>query len=543
MFHPRAPLALLLPALLLAGCSDDDSAADAGDDIPEAGDGADADADDGDDGGGEDVAADDAPLWPDGPVDVRFPDGFLWGTASAAYQVEGRAAPDGGTVASNWSEWEDDLHIVDHQTSGRGAGFWDLYEEDFDRAVSLGHNAVRIGVEWARIEPERGVWDDEALDHYVAVVRAARARGLQVFVTLYHWVVPPWVQSRARDVDLLRAADDGFEAAFEAFARHVVPALAGDVDQWIPLNEPFSVMSAGYLSGDHPPGGILDLDGAQRAGMHFIFAHARAAAAIRELDVADADGDTVPALVGNAAVASLFPPKNPADPDDVFASERIEYIVNDVFPEAWTSGRLDANMDGDFDDADTTPPEGTFPELAGTLDWIGINYYGPGRAEAGAFRSIAPLHGLPLIDVARYDPRLPHNEMGREIDAGSFLATLRRYARWGLPLYVTENGCSDSGDTQRPFYLLEHVRAVGAAIAEGIDLRGYLHWSLTDNFEWAYGFGERFGLYRVDFDDAALPREETAAARLYRQITAAGGIDDAIWTEWALERYPTDTRP
>ncbi|MBN1771700.1 MAG: glycoside hydrolase family 1 protein [Deltaproteobacteria bacterium] len=544
MFRTPAPLAPLAAALLLAGgCSDDDSAADVGPDVPDVPDGADGDADGDDDGSVADVPADDAALWPDAPVDVRFPDGFLWGSASAAYQVEGRRAPDGGTVASNWSEWEDQLHIIDHQTSGRGAGFWELYEEDLDRAVSMGHNAVRLGVEWARIEPERDVWDDEALEHYRTVVRAARDRELQVFVTLYHWVVPLWVQSQLGRVDLLRAEGTEFEDEFEEFARHVVPALAAEVDQWIPLNEPFTVMSAGYLSGDHPPGGILDLDGAQLAGVHFIFAHARAAAAIRELDLIDADGDTVPALVGNAAVAGLFPPKNPADPDDVFASERIEYIVNDVFPEAWTSGRLDVNMDGDFDDVDTVPPEGTFPELAGTLDWLGINYYGPGRAEAGAFGGVAPLHGLPLLDVDRYDPLLPHNEMRREIDAGSFLATVRRYGRWGLPLYVTENGCSDSGDTQRPFYLLEHVRVVGVALGEGFDLRGYLHWSLTDNFEWSYGFGERFGLYRIDFADEALPREETAAARLYREIIAAGGIDDAIWGTWALPRYPTDGRP
>lgn len=543
MFRSLAPLALFLLAPAAAGCSDDDSTVDAGPDAPDVPDGADADGDDDADGAPEDVVVDDAALWPDGPVDVRFPEGFLWGSASAAYQVEGRAAPDGGSIASNWSEWEDGLHVIDHQTSGRGAGFWELYEEDFDRAVSLGHNAIRLGVEWARIEPERDVWDDEPLLHYLTVVQAARARGLQVFVTLYHWVVPTWVQSPRTGVDLLSDPGTEFEDEFEEFARHVVPVLAADVDQWVPLNEPFTVMSAGYLSADHPPGGILDLEGAQTAGVHFIFAHARAAAAIRELDLVDADGDTVPALVGNAAVANLFPPKDPADPDDVFASERIEYIVNDVFPEAWTSGRLDVNMDGDVDDLDTDPPEGTYPELANTLDWLGINYYGPGRAEAGAFRAIAPLHGLPLIDVDKYDPLLPHNEMRREIDAGGFLATLRRYRQWDLPLYITENGCSDSGDSQRPFYLLEHVRVLAVALAEGLDLRGYLHWSLTDNFEWSYGFGERFGLFRIDFADEALPREETAAARLYREITGANGIDDAIWGAWSLPRYPSDERP
>jgi len=303
------------------------------------------------------------------------------------------------------------------------------------------------------------------------------------------------------------------------------------------------VLSAGYLAGEHPPGKLLDLEGAQQAAVRLIFAHARAAAAIRELDLADADGDGEPARIGHAAVANPFYPKDPSNPADVFGAERISYIVNDAFIEAWTSGRLDVNLDGDFDDADTTPPEGRFDELAGTLDWIGVNYYGPGRVEAGVFAGSEPLHGMPLLDVARYDPSLPHNEMGREISAAAFLETLRMYARWGLPLYVTENGIGDSTDAQRPFYLLEHVRAMGLAVAEGIDIRGYLHWSLTDNFEWSYGYGQRFGLYAVDFGDAALPRTERPSAGVYRSICAANGIDQALWNAWALERYPSDTRP
>jgi beta-glucosidase/6-phospho-beta-glucosidase/beta-galactosidase len=329
----------------------------------------------------------------------------------------------------------------------------------------------------------------------------------------------------------------------EAFARHVVPAFAADVDFWIPLNEPFSVLSAGYLLGGHPPGGLLDMEGSIRAGMNFIFGHARVAAAIRELDAQDADGDGRPALIGYAAAANEFPPQDPSKPEDVFASERIGYIFNDVFPEAWTSGRLDVNMDGDTTDTGTTPPEGLYDELAGTLDWIGVNYYGPGRAQGGSFARIEPLRGLPLLEVDDYDPLLPHNEMNREISAAGFLDTLRRYAAWGLPIYITENGIGDSDDSQRPFYLLEHLRVLGLALGEGIDIRGYLHWSLTDNFEWTYGLTQRFGLYRIDFTDPLLPRTELPSADLYRQIVAAGGIDDDLWGAWALARYPSDGRP
>jgi len=200
-------------------------------------------------------------------------------------------------------------------------------------------------------------------------------------------------------------------------------------------------------------------------------------------------------------------------------------------------------MDGDTTDTGTTPPEGLYDELAGTLDWIGVNYYGPGRAQGGSFARIEPLRGLPLLEVDDYDPLLPHNEMNREISAAGFLDTLRRYAAWGLPIYITENGIGDSDDSQRPFYLLEHLRVLGLALGEGIDIRGYLHWSLTDNFEWTYGLTQRFGLYRIDFTDPLLPRTELPSADLYRQIVAAGGIDDDLWGAWALARYPSDGRP
>ena len=147
-----------------------------------------------------------------------------------------------------------------------------------------------------------------------------------------------------------------------------------------------------------------------------------------------------------------------------------------------------------------------------------------------------------MIEVEAYDPALPHNEMDREINAWSFRETLRRYASWGLPLYITENGIADAADVQRGFYLLEHLRVLGTAIAEGVDVRGYLHWSLTDNFEWAFGFSQHFGLYAIDFADPALPRTERTSAGLYRDVIAAGGIDDSLWDAWALERYPSDTR-
>ena len=238
--------------------------------------------------------------------------------------------------------------------------------------------------------------------------------------------------------------------------------------------------------------------------------------------------------------------------------------------EALTSGRLDVNLDQDYDDADTTPPEGTFPELANTLEFIGVQYYGPGKiTDEGILGQLLvdtpPLYGAPMVDVADYSgdgPLLPHNGMGREISASGFRDTLLRYAKWGLPIIITENGTTTNArpegieelepgdplpelvtqDDAAAMFVLEHLWELGKAIEDGVDVRGYYHWTLADNYEWVEGKLQRFGAYSVDFDDETFPRTLNKQGEALRDIVAAGGVTEEVWNTYRLDHYPSDGR-
>ncbi|MCP4872565.1 MAG: glycoside hydrolase family 1 protein [Proteobacteria bacterium] len=484
---------------------------------------------------------------------------FLWGTASAAWQVEGDYDPDPDDefeVRSNWTVWAERGCVTEGQTNDVGSGFYRGYRDDFALAAALGNNTYRLTIDWTRIEPEDDHWNEAALDHYVEVLQAARDEGLTPMVTLWHWVMPTWVQNPTEE--------DGFDGLvldpgpgsffvdeFEEFVRYVAPAIGPHVDLYSILNEPFSVISGGYMNGPcgggaFPPGTpLLDFDGARATTINLLFAQGAACTALREEDSADMDDDGVGALCGQAQGTNVIRPLIPGDTEDTEGAAQLDWLVNHATMAALIDGMLDVDMDRAFtttvaDDPDLPIDEGYYEELAGSLDWQGINYYGPIRVD-GLPGSV--LGGLPNIDVADYDPTLPHSTLGYAIDPDGLGEILDDFAVYGLPLYVTENGLGDPDGDDRAMFLVEHVDQIQAAAERGIDLRGYYHWSLTDNFEWAHGFDQRFGLYRVDFDDPDLPRTRTAGADAFEEVIAAGGITDAIRDAWVRERYASDSRP
>lgn len=502
------------------------------------------------------------------PFTVTFPSDFVWGTASAAYQAEGTHAPGGATVPSNWQEWEALGKIKDGQTNADGAGFYERYDADFALAEQLGTHAYRLGVEWARIETAPGVFDADAIAHYRAVLASARAHGLEPIVTLYHWVVPLWVQSPKQHVDLVGQAPtsttsngkvvlhSAFSDAFVPFAAKMGEALGDLVDTWVVLNEPYSVISAGYLIGSHPNGKLFDLLGARNATLNFAIAYPAAYDALHASDTADADGDGVAVRAGNAMVGSAAVPSDPNSAADVGAAKRMGYFVNELLMNAWSSGALDVNVDGDTSDTDGPVPEGVYEaQLGHRLDYVGLNYYSvirtrscPGLASAlssqGAeAQAIAQnLGALPALGAPL---GAPMSENGLEVVPEGFLQTMRVYdaythaASGRLPMWVLENGHGDCDDDQRPKYLAEHLYQLGLALREGMPLRGYMHWSLTDNFEWGDGRDQCFGLYKVDYAHD-LARVATKSVPLYRAVTQAGAIDRALYDTYAAARYPTD---
>jgi beta-glucosidase len=507
---------------------------------------------------------------------VEFPEGFAFGTAVAQWQVEGDETDDARIVDSNWKRWMDMGKGKGGQQNIDGNGFRRLYAEDIARAKELGLDTFRVGVDWSRIEPAPDEFDDAELDHFVDVVDAIRDAGLRPVVTFWHWTVPTWVQQPDASapegaVDRIAVTDDAVADDFEDFVRYVVPRIKDRVDTYTVLNEPFSMIALGYVDGRFPPGKRLAMDEAAAFGVNLLFMHAAAYGAIKELDDVDVDGDGDASFVGLTMTANEFSPEFAGDTEQERSAASINYVFNDWAMIALTTGNLDVNLDGDTTDTDTVPVEGNFPALAGTLDFVGIQYYGPGRVTDEGLRgqlllSVAPLYGEPLLDVAGYTgdgPLLPHNGMGREISAAGLRATLERYAAWGVPMIVTENGTTTNGrieelpddwqtgdplpqgepaEEQAAMFVLEHLWEVGRAVQDGLDIRGYYHWTIADNYEWVDGRTQRFGAYAVDFDDPAYPRRLTKMGEALRDVATARKLDEAIWTRWALPSYPSDGR-
>lgn len=462
---------------------------------------------------------------------VTFPPDFRLGFATIAYQSEGDVTLDGGRVDSNWSEWEDLGKVADGETNPRGNGFFEHPEVDLDLAASIGSNAFSYSLDWAKIEPAEGVFDEAEAQHEVEVIKAIRARGMRPMVILFHWETPAWVQSPKTGVDLLAQDDGTFVAKFLPFVDYMVPKLADQVDDWVTFEEPLSIILGEYVAGEHPPGHVLDLPDAEIAWKNLIYLSARSYQHVHQLDTVDADGDGVAAWVGMENLAIDIEPLDPNKQADVNAARHLDYIANHDFLNAVIHGDLDLDMDEKV--------EGHDDSIANTLDFVGLNYYQRLRVESGGdFGSLKPIDATPLYDVRQYDPSLPHGDDYLEISAAGLRKELEDYARYKLPMMVTENGMADADDDQRPYYTLQHLYEVANAIRDGYDVRGYYHWTISDNFEWAYGRTLKEGVFQVNFDDPSFPRTRTRSADLFSKIAHARGIDKDIWAEYGLANYP-----
>jgi beta-glucosidase len=453
----------------------------------------------------------------DAPVDRRFPEGFWWGTATAGHQIEG------GNSHSNWWEWEK-LGLVDDGTvSGRACDYWNRWAEDHDLLVELGQQGFRLGVEWARLEPSEGTFDDEALAQYVAMVADLQAKGLKVCLTLNHWVLPNWFAEIGGWLHP-RAIE-----RWERFVAHVVPALAPHVDLWVTLNEPMVPVLAGYLAGYHPPTKANPWL-ARKVFCRLLEAHAVAYHLVHGL-VPRAPGGG-PTMVGYANAYQAIEPYHeggPLRPLEAVASKVVSWVSFDAWDHAVRTGLVPFPMG-----LGRLGPR--IARLAGTADFVGVNYY---------MRISVRLNPSSLSNVksGEYDapPGIETTEMGWQIYPPGFRAVLDRVSqRLDLPIFITENGCCDSGDDLRRAYLVSHLAAVHDAIADGADVRGYMHWTFMDNFEWREGFAKRFGLVEMDHTDPALTRRPRQSAAMMRTIIEGNALTQAIVDQHApgaLDRF------
>jgi beta-glucosidase len=433
---------------------------------------------------------------------------FWLGVASSAYQTEGGARTD-------WTDWEGGHfsdgrpHVADGASAARAADAWRLWRQDVAAVQALGANMYRVGVEWARLEPTEGSWDAAAAAHYREVLSAlahARPQAVAPMVNLWHFTLPPWVAARGG------WEWPGAPAAFAAFSARAADAFGDLVDWWCTVNEPEVYASQAYLAAQWPPE-VKSPERAARVLAALLEAHGRAAAALREHDRIDADGDGHATRVGLAHSIRLFDPAS-ANPLDTVVANAADGFFNQAVVDAVATGEIRIHIPTAVD---YRQPAGF---LIGTFDYLGLNYYTRDRISS---RLLSKPNGRPFISVPA--PDRDRTDMDLEVYPEGLYRVLVRFARYGWPIFVTENGVADRGGGKRPDFIRSHIYALDRARADGVNVIGYLYWSLTDNFEWSHGYRGRYGLYAIDFDDdPSLTRRPTPAVETFRQLARSLGL-------------------
>jgi beta-glucosidase len=417
-----------------------------------------------------------------------FPPGFLLGTATGAHQIEGGNHND-------WTRFEAEPGSVrTGDVSGPAARSWELVDTDIALMQRLGANAYRFSIEWSRLEPTEGVWDEDAWAHYREQLEQLHAAGIRPMVTLLHFTLPLWLADRG-GVTALDFPEQFGQLAAEAAAR-----LGPLVDLWCTVNEPNIQILNGYVEGIWPPG-LTATDQAVRAFASLLRAHAAAAAAIRSLDPT--------AEIGVTISLSRFEPEESWNLLDQLAAREAARVFDWAFYDAIMAGRITFGLPLPGVPSIDEP----LPGLAGSVDFFGANYYGRNSVHfsptAPHMVEVTPGTGKPDV-------------LGWEVYPQGLLAILRTiHTRYRLPIYITENGISDEGG-DRDAYLQAHMYAVARALQEGIPVKGYFHWTLVDSFEWEAGYSKRFGLYKVE--SATGERTPGAGVATFQQISRDLGI-------------------
>ena len=420
--------------------------------------------------------------------DRVFPSDFLWGAATAAHQVEG------DNTNSDWWAWEHKPHSTVAEPSGRACEHYTRYRDDIGLLAGLGLNTYRYSVEWARIEPTEGTYDEEQLDHYRDVTDAVLAAGLTPMVTLHHFTEPLWFAARGG----WRAPDaaDRFGRYCARVARH----LEDRVKWWCTLNEPGNVAVGGYLGLFGWPPGTGTLDACERASAGLQAAHRRATEAVKSQQADARLGMTHGMQEWESNLAGRAP------------MLRVRRMLEDEF--------LDAAGDDDFLGVQTyTRVPVVVPAALGPAAWL-VSNVAPIRR-----RLLPPMMRRAFTEMSpTTDEQMRRTDMGYEFRPEAIGATLRRAAaRWpGKDLVVTEHGIATNDDSERIEFIERGLHTVADTVDAGLPVRGYVYWSLLDNFEWAHGYRTRFGL--IDVDRTTMQRNVRGSARYLGEIARAGTL-------------------
>jgi len=470
-------------------------------------------------------------------ADVAFPAGFVWGAATAGYQIEGAAAEDGRSP----SIWDTFSHtpgaVANGDTGDTACDHYHRMPQDVDLMADLGLTSYRFSVSWPRVRPDAGAVNPRGLAFYDRLVDRLLERGIAPWITLYHWDLPQTLEDAGGWTNRETAY------RFVDYATSVYDALGDRVPTWTTLNEPWCSAFLGYTAGVHAPGRREGAAGLV-AAHHLLLAHGLTLDALRE--PGPRRGPEAPVRWGISLNMTVADPVAD-EPVHREAARRIDGLHNRLFLDAVLRGRYPADVLRDTEHLgwQHVIQGGDLDVIGSPIDVLGVNYYHGDSVSGITLPDATDHHGLPqrgvspfpaaeYVSVARRD--LPRTAMDWEVDPEGLRRLLVRlrddYAP--PPIYVTETGAAYDDhvvdgrvdDVERVAFLDAYLRAVRGAMEEGVDVAGVFVWSLLDNFEWAYGYAKRFGIVYVDF--ATQQRIPKASAEWYSQVAASGGLPGSL---------------
>ncbi len=435
---------------------------------------------------------------------IVFPKGFLWGGATAAHQVEG------GNVNNDWFIFEQKPgKILNGVVSGDSCDHYNRFTEDFKLLKKLNHNAHRFSIEWSRVEPAKDYFSTVEIDHYIKVVKSLKDLKIEPMVTLHHFTTPVWMANLGgwENPDVVNR--------FEKFTRVMAEALGKDVKLWIPINEPVVYAVLSFMDGEYAPGKKGFLRGFRVVG-NMLKAHALSYRAIKERNPK--------AQVGFNKHMRVFDPLRENNSWDIRVAGAQDKNFNMDILDALNTGKSTGQIKVAKRDKDL---------IRGAFDFMSLNYYARDRIK---FSPLSPgrLFGKTVVPEGAetsHEGATGERPEGEVYPHGIYrlLKTLSQYEK---PLYVAENGIGTNNDKARLRYVARHIAEVGNAIKDGMDVRGYLHWSTLDNFEWAEGYEMRFGMIHVDFETQKRTVKETG--KFFSDLAKKNCIDKALLKKYGV---------